>query len=619
MRNIYCFFLFITTFSSYGASWYVNDATTDGDMFTTAIGTVGGTGTSSNPFLTFGAALAAASAGDAIYVDAGLYTGGISYSLNKANLAVIGAGADRTLFDNMSASANTNYFGIITANGVSVSNMRFSRYNNVNNSLGQKVLGVSGATGVTLTNLQFDNSSASGGGAALILASGASVAIEGGSYACNAESGGNFNGAIGIEGASSLTINNALIHNNGSTQRGAGIDIIGGGSLTVTGCTFTENTGAYGGAICARGTTANGCTLSVSDSWFEENQANAGSTIWSGGAIAIGKSVTATIENCMFKSNSAPGGTGSSDGGAISVEGAVGGTGSTSVEIITCTFDGNTAADDGKAIYADETSDAITILIDNCTFTNQAANFAIAQRTSGEAEFTIRNSGSPTVESTVNSPGPGVVNTTSPSSSTTATKITANGSCPTFGQDLSLLPVQFTTFTARPVQRTAMLRWQTATETNNEGFFVQHSTDGRHWQDLAFVAGHGDSQSPREYEFLHEKPYTGNNYYRLLQMDYDGRTAHSPVAQVAFGTTQGGSARLFPVPAHTQLTLSLDQAYEAPLTVSVFRTTGQLVATHYIASLQTQVDIEVAHLPSGVYAVHITGDGVLLPTLRWMK
>lgn len=199
--------------------------------------------------------------------------------------------------------------------------------------------------------------------------------------------------------------------------------------------------------------------------------------------------------------------------------------------------------------------------------------------------------------------------------------ISGAGTSPTPGSaGVTLLPVEFTAFTAQVARGGAQLRWQTATESNNKGFFVQRSADGQRWQDLGFVAGHGDSYTTHDYAYLDEKPNTGTNYYRLLQMDHDGQTAYSAIAQVAFGTADSkGGARLFPVPANTRLTLSLDQTYSSPLTAFVFQTTGQLVATHTIAAEQQQLDMDVAHLPAGSYWVKIVGEQVVLPTLRWTK
>lgn len=616
--------LLLFSFSTFGADWYVNDADTNGDVFTSAIGSASGTGSSTSPFLTFSAALAAASTGDAIYVDAGTYNSTIFQTINLANLSIIGAGVDRTLFDNESVSSNTNYFGLITANGVSVSNIRFSRYNNASNSLGQKILGVDGATGITLSNVQLDNSSPAGGGAALIIANGASVTIEGGSYTCNANGMNttNFNGAIAVQGGSTLDISNALIHNNGSTQRGAGIHIDGGGALTVTNCTFTDNIGGYGGAICAQGLSGNTCMLSVSGCWFENNQANTGSSVHSGGAIAIGESVSASINNCMFINNSASGGSGSSDGGAISVEDAVNliDANDSVVNITTCTFDNNAAANDGKAIYADESGDQINIFIDNCTFVNQSTNYAIAQRSAGEAAFTIQNSGSPTTEATALSPGPGFINMIAPSSTTSASKIAADGNCPSLGQDLSVLPVMFTDFKAHLQGRKVLLEWITVEEAGNKGFYIERSINADSWQEIGFVLGSGNSSATNTYKFQDHQPFFGTNYYRLRQMDFDGSFDYSSVVLVSTQENVNEYAHVYPNPAGDMLYVNLPFASANDLQLTIYHWNSSIALSKHVRPDETLVEkLDVSQLPAGIYTLQIIGKGRNVFMCKFLK
>lgn len=64
------------------AIWYVNDNSTSGDVYTTAVGAAGNPGTAAAPFPTIAEAITAASAGDMIRVDAGTYTE--SLTINKA-------------------------------------------------------------------------------------------------------------------------------------------------------------------------------------------------------------------------------------------------------------------------------------------------------------------------------------------------------------------------------------------------------------------------------------------------------------------------------------------------------------------------------------------------------
>ncbi|RYG37466.1 MAG: DUF1565 domain-containing protein, partial [Chitinophagaceae bacterium] len=83
MKNIYlCSFgckafctvlLFICCHTSFSQNWYVNDGSTAGDVYTTAIGNNANPGTAAQPFATIDTAIARASSGDTIWVDAGDY------------------------------------------------------------------------------------------------------------------------------------------------------------------------------------------------------------------------------------------------------------------------------------------------------------------------------------------------------------------------------------------------------------------------------------------------------------------------------------------------------------------------------------------------------------------
>lgn len=112
-------------------SWYVNDASTTGDVFTTAIGNDANPGTAASPFATIQFAITTAVAGDTIYVDAGSYTGDVTISKSSLTLlgvkrdiaagpmaVPIGRGFDETIV------TGTIFFGAskdnITVNGFSV-------------------------------------------------------------------------------------------------------------------------------------------------------------------------------------------------------------------------------------------------------------------------------------------------------------------------------------------------------------------------------------------------------------------------------------------------------------------------------------------------------------------
>ncbi|RUA27979.1 MAG: hypothetical protein DSY76_04830, partial [Bacteroidetes bacterium] len=84
------------------------------------------------------------------------------------------------------------------------------------------------------------------------------------------------------------------------------------------------------------------------------------------------------------------------------------------------------------------------------------------------------------------------------------------------------LPVELLSFTAKTKANAVNLQWQTATETNSQYFEVQCSADGENWISLDEIAAAGNSNELIDYQYIDQNPINGDNYYRLLQMDYNG-------------------------------------------------------------------------------------------------
>jgi hypothetical protein len=90
------------------------------------------------------------------------------------------------------------------------------------------------------------------------------------------------------------------------------------------------------------------------------------------------------------------------------------------------------------------------------------------------------------------------------------------------------LPIELAEFKGAKIdERTNLLTWRTASESDNRGFEVQRSSNGTDWRPLGFVPGSGTSTSPQHYDFYDNDPAFGMNYYRLRQMDFDGNTSFS--------------------------------------------------------------------------------------------
>ncbi|MEP1032824.1 choice-of-anchor D domain-containing protein [Ekhidna sp.] len=98
--------------------------------------------------------------------------------------------------------------------------------------------------------------------------------------------------------------------------------------------------------------------------------------------------------------------------------------------------------------------------------------------------------------------------------------------------DVTPLPVELLTFAGYALNNQVELEWTTAVEINNDYFEVQHSLDGIEFSTIDMVDGNGSSNELLSYNFIHQSPALGNNYYRLKQVDFDGAEEIHPIIQV---------------------------------------------------------------------------------------
>ncbi|MEN0006812.1 MAG: T9SS type A sorting domain-containing protein [Bacteroidota bacterium] len=168
-----------------------------------------------------------------------------------------------------------------------------------------------------------------------------------------------------------------------------------------------------------------------------------------------------------------------------------------------------------------------------------------------------------------------------------------------------ILPVEWLGFSAHSQENEVELRWQTATEIDNIGFEIWHATDAKAWEHIDFVEGKGDSFQAQAYLFTHRQPVIGNNYYRLRQLDYDGKFSDSVVRQVSVENHLAEEQlKLYPNPTVDYTMVSLPQRHQAG-TVQVVSPNGQIMLTTPIAADQSQIELNAQSWPRGMYFITV--------------
>jgi hypothetical protein len=155
------------------------------------------------------------------------------------------------------------------------------------------------------------------------------------------------------------------------------------------------------------------------------------------------------------------------------------------------------------------------------------------------------------------------------------------------------------TFTATASGSSAVsVAWATASETNSARFEVERSLDGRAFALIGSVGAAGNSTGLHPYRLTDAAlPLAAQVcYYRLRQVDLDGRASYSPVRVVEL--TQ--RIALFPNPAHGGATL---RGVAPTQLVQVYNVVGRLVFTATADGIGTAQLVLPVGLPSGLYAV----------------
>ncbi len=184
----------------------------------------------------------------------------------------------------------------------------------------------------------------------------------------------------------------------------------------------------------------------------------------------------------------------------------------------------------------------------------------------------------------------------------------------TFGSTSSTdnpLPVELTNFSAEPNNGNVILEWSTASETRNRHFVVQRrSEESEQWKSIGTVLGEGTTSEPQAYQFIDQNPEASIHYYRLKQVDFDGRFEYSNVRAVELGKGYALDVQLKGNPVNDHLNLSLNVPQRDQYKIRILNSTGKetFYSSHTLPEGDYDIRIPVSHMAAGLYILHIEGD-----------
>jgi hypothetical protein len=176
------------------------------------------------------------------------------------------------------------------------------------------------------------------------------------------------------------------------------------------------------------------------------------------------------------------------------------------------------------------------------------------------------------------------------------------------------IPVEWVAFDAVTAQGDVMLTWQTASETANAGFRIEHRPRGDGaFAVLDFVDGAGTTTEPQSYRYRVKGLPPGSYDFRLKQIDTDGTAWYSPTVEATVALE--APYRLSPVypnPMRTAARLKLRVREAQPVYAAAYNALGRRVQTLHAGPVAAHAAVEMTlraeQLPSGVYFVRVEGE-----------
>lgn len=171
----------------------------------------------------------------------------------------------------------------------------------------------------------------------------------------------------------------------------------------------------------------------------------------------------------------------------------------------------------------------------------------------------------------------------------------------------SNLPVELSVFTATQNNYFINLYWKTETEVNNYGFEIERKyIYEKTWTKIDFVAGNGNSNSPKEYNYVDDLSSVSSVevVYRLKQIDTDGQYKYSHSILIYYASTiKDFALELYPNPFNSMITLLMNVPMRNNIEISIYTVLGEQIFNNTFENIvgKYELTLNMNNISSGTY------------------
>lgn len=178
---------------------------------------------------------------------------------------------------------------------------------------------------------------------------------------------------------------------------------------------------------------------------------------------------------------------------------------------------------------------------------------------------------------------------------------------------LTVLPVRWIGLQVKANNKNQVfVNWQVADEVNNKGYHVEMSYDGQYWMDLGYIPAKTPTNTEVAYDFTFLKKMTGLTYFRIKQLDIDGKFSYSWVKKLDMDAQD--DPFIWPNPVSNTFNI---MSKDSNAKIQVVNLGGKVTMT---IPLKTGVNrVDVSNLAKSIYTIRYTMDDGEVKMLRMIK
>ncbi len=165
----------------------------------------------------------------------------------------------------------------------------------------------------------------------------------------------------------------------------------------------------------------------------------------------------------------------------------------------------------------------------------------------------------------------------------------------------AILPVQLLSFQAKYLKTNVQLNWVSASETDNQYYYIERSSDNGTFKQIGKVKAAGNSFGAKSYTFTDYQPIEGISYYRLVSVDFNGKKHYTATETINISLSD--YVKVYPNPSSNSITIKALDMGNQFTSITISDLSGKLIFSILENSSEKIVDIST--IPQGVYIIRV--------------